>query len=151
MKIVIQRALRGVATVDGEIIGSIGKGMVVLIGIDRDDKQEDMNYIAHKILTVRIWPNEEGKAWDRNVKEINGGILMVSQFTLTHTLKGCRPDFHRAMPPEGALEMFKSICDKLRAEYDPDKIATGKFQHYSNIEIVNDGPVTLLIDSKKRD
>ncbi|CCW66900.1 unnamed protein product [Phytomonas sp. Hart1] len=151
MKIVIQRVLRGAATVNGETVGSIQKGMVVLIGIDREDTQDDMDYIVRKILTIRIWPNEEERPWRLNIKNINGSILMASQFTLMHKSKGTKPDFHRAMAPEGALEMFNRICDKLRAEYDPEKIATGKFQSYSSIDIVNDGPVTFIVDSKNRE
>lgn len=151
MKAVIQRVLSGSVTSEGEVVGSIGKGLAVLVGIARGDTADDMDYIFRKILGVRVWSNEEGsKMWCRNVKEIDGGVLLISQFTLMHVMKGNKPDFHHAMPSEEALAMFNTLRDKLRAEYAPDKIATGKFQHYMNIQLTNDGPVTLVLDSKDR-
>lgn len=152
MKAVIQRVLSGAVTVEGEVVGAIENGMAVLVGIGREDTADDMDYIVRKILGVRIWGSEDGsKWWCRNVKEINGGILLISQFTLMHVLKGNKPDFHHAMPPEQALEMFNTMRDRLKKEYAEDKVATGKFQHYMNINLVNDGPVTILLDSKKRE
>ncbi|KAG5464107.1 hypothetical protein LSCM1_00287 [Leishmania martiniquensis] len=151
MKAVIQRVLSGSVTSEGEVVGSIQKGLAVLVGIARDDTVDDMEYVVRKILGVRVWSNEDGsKMWCRNVKEVDGEVLLVSQFTLMHVMKGNKPDFHNAMPPEGALEMFNALRDKLRSEYAPLKIATGKFQHYMGVHLINDGPVTLILDSKKR-
>ncbi|KAK7196203.1 D-tyrosyl-tRNA deacylase [Novymonas esmeraldas] len=151
MKAVIQRVLSGSVTSEGAVVGSIGQGIAVLVGIARDDTADDMEYIFRKILGVRVWSNDDGsKMWCRNVKEINGGVLLISQFTLMHVMKGNKPDFHHAMPPEDALVMFNALRDKLRSAYVADKIATGNFQHYMNIQLSNDGPVTLLIDSKNR-
>lgn len=150
MRAVIQRVLSGSVSVEGEVVGAIEKGMAVLVGIGRDDTAEDMDYVIRKILGVRIWANKDGKQWSNNVQEVDGGILLISQFTLMHVLKGNKPDFHCAMNPEAALEMFNAMRDKLRALYQTDKVATGKFQHYMNIHLVNDGPVTLVLDSKDR-
>ncbi|EPY40388.1 D-tyrosyl-tRNA(Tyr) deacylase [Angomonas deanei] len=150
MKAVIQRILRGSVTSEGAVVGSVEKGMSVLVGISREDTKEDMEYIIRKLLGVRIWADEAGKMWSKNVKEIDGGILLISQFTLMHVMKGNKPDFHHAMNPEAALEMFNTLRDTLRREYAEDKVATGHFQHYMNIEQVMDGPVTLVIDSKDK-
>lgn len=151
MKVVIQRVLNGRVISEGEVVGAIEKGLAALVGVDREDTADDMEYIARKLLGVRIWADAAGeKQWCRNVKEIEGGILLVSQFTLAHVLKGNKPDFHHAMPPEDALEMFNTLRDKLRAEYQADRITTGKFQHYMNVQLSNDGPVTLVLDSKNR-
>ncbi|CBZ26125.1 putative D-tyrosyl-tRNA deacylase [Leishmania mexicana MHOM/GT/2001/U1103] len=151
MKAVIQRVLSGSVTSEGEVVGSIQKGLAVLVGIARDDTADDTEYILRKILGARVWSNEDGsKMWCRNVKEIDGEVLLISQFTLMHVMKGNKPDFHNAMPPEDALKVFNTLRDKLRCEYAPHKIATGNFQHYMNIHLSNDGPVTLILDSKKR-
>ncbi|EPY32352.1 D-tyrosyl-tRNA(Tyr) deacylase [Strigomonas culicis] len=152
MKIVIQRVLRASVTSNSEVVGSIGKGMSVLVGICQEDTREDMDYVIRKILGVRLWSNEdETKRWCRNVREIEGGVLLISQFTLMHVMKGNKPDFHHAMNPDKALEMFNELRDKLSATYVADRVATGKFQNYMNIEQVMDGPVTLVLDSKNKE
>lgn len=151
MKAVIQRVLNGAVTSEGEVVGSIEKGLAVLVGIARDDTKDDMDYIIRKILGAKLWNNEDGsKSWCRNVKEIDGGVLIISQFTLMHVMKGNKPDFHNAMQSDAAREMFNNLRDRLRTEYSPEKIATGKFQHYMNIQLLNDGPVTLVLDSRNK-
>ncbi|KPA81233.1 putative D-tyrosyl-tRNA deacylase [Leptomonas pyrrhocoris] len=151
MKAVIQRVLSGAVTSEGEVVGSIQKGMVVLVGMARDDTAEDMEYIHRKIVGVRLWSNADGtKMWCRNVREIDGSVLLVSQFTLMHVMKGNKPDFHHAMPSEEALVMCNTLRDKLRADLGAERVATGKFQHYMNVQLVNDGPVTLVLDSRNK-
>ncbi|MDD9339984.1 MAG: D-aminoacyl-tRNA deacylase [Providencia heimbachae] len=152
MKVVIQRVLRGCVTVEEQVVGQIGKGIAVLVGICRDDTEDDVEYIIRKLLNVRMWSNEDGsKHWCRNVREVDGGILLVSQFTLMHVMKGSKPDFHHAMAPQQALAMFNTLRDRLRAEYTADKVATGAFQHYMHINQVNDGPVTFVLDSRRKE
>ncbi|CAJ1036373.1 D-Tyr-tRNA(Tyr) deacylase, putative [Leishmania lindenbergi] len=151
MKAVIQRVLSGSVTSEGEVVGSIQKGLAVLVGIARDDTADDMDYILRKILGARLWSNEDGsKMWCRNVKEIDGEVLLISQFTLMHVMKGNKPDFHNAMPPEDALVVFNMLRDKLRSAHAPGKIATGSFRHYMGVDLSCDGPVTLTLDSKNR-
>ncbi|KAF8305688.1 D-tyrosyl-tRNA deacylase [Trypanosoma cruzi cruzi] len=151
MKVVVQRVLSGSVTVGDEVVGAVGRGIVALVGMHRDDTVDDVNYVARKLLGLRIWPSEDGKkTWERCVKQIDGGVLLISQFTLMHVLKGNKPDFHLAMDPEHALEMFDCLRDTLKREYMEEKIATGQFRSYMNINLVNDGPVTILLDSHSR-
>ncbi|KAG8348054.1 putative D Tyr tRNA(Tyr) deacylase [Trypanosoma vivax] len=151
MRAVVQRVLNGAVTVEGNVVGEIGRGIVVLVGIHKDDNEENMNYIVRKLLSLRLWPSEDGeKSWDRNVVQIGGGILLVSQFTLMHTLKGNKPDFHMAMKPEEAKVLFNNLRDALSRNYSPDKVSTGQFQSYMNIKMTNDGPVTLVLDTEVR-
>ncbi|KEG05713.1 D-tyrosyl-tRNA deacylase [Trypanosoma grayi] len=151
MKAVIQRVLGGSVTVGDEVVGEIGRGIAVLVGFHRDDNMDDLNYIARKLLSLRLWPSEDGqKTWDRSVKEIDGGILLISQFTLMHVLKGNKPDFHLAMNPEGALNMFNRLRDTLGESYLPDRISAGRFQAYMKINLTNDGPVTIQLDSRHK-
>lgn len=151
MKVVVQRVSEAKVVSGGETVGAIKKGIAALVGIDREDTTDDLEYIVRKLLGVRIWPDEaEKKPWCRSVRDVDGGLLLVSQFTLTHVLKGNKPDFHHAMPPETASQMFNTLRDRLCAEYRADRVATGKFQHYMQVELCNDGPVTLVLDSKHR-
>ncbi|RNE98020.1 D-tyrosyl-tRNA deacylase [Trypanosoma conorhini] len=149
MRAVVQRVLSGSVTVGDEVVGAVGRGVAVLVGVHRDDTVDDVNYIARKLLALRIWPSEDGaKTWDRCVRQVGGGILLISQFTLMHVLKGNKPDFHLAMGPEGASEMFQRLRDALAREYAEDRIATGRFQAYMRVNLVNDGPVTIVLDSR---
>lgn len=124
----------------------------MLVGISKDDTAVDMEYAMRKILSVRLFPNpDNGKQWDKNVVDIDGGVLLVSQFTLCHVLKGNKPDFHNAMATKEALEMFNTMVENMRKTYLPERIATGQFGAYMDIKLANDGPVTLSLNSRERE
>lgn len=153
MKVVIQRALSGSVIVDkGKeteyISGSIGKGYVVLVGISREDVIEDVHYIAGKLLTARLFPDDSGKEWARNITELEGEILLVSQFTLYGFLNGNKPDFHEAMKSDEAGPLFDKFVQYVKEKYVPDRIQTGAFGTDMTVSIENDGPATLIIDSR---
>lgn len=133
----------------GAVIGEIGRGVVVLLGIGRDDTPQDALYVAAKIRDIRIFEGEHGRQMDRSVGEVGGGVLVVSQFTLYGDIrKGRRPAFDAAAPPEEARALYESVVRELRAAQLP--VATGEFQAMMHVELVNDGPVTILIDSKRQ-
>ncbi|KWX13979.1 D-tyrosyl-tRNA deacylase/ Hydroxymethylglutaryl-CoA synthase [Giardia duodenalis assemblage B] len=153
MKVVIQRVLSGSVVVnkgkDTEYVsGSIEKGYVVLVGISREDVIEDMHYIAGKLLTARLFPDESGKEWVRNITEVNGEILLVSQFTLYGFLNGNKPDFHEAMKSEEAKPLFDKLVQYVKEKYNPDRVHTGAFGADMTVSIENDGPTTIIIDSR---
>lgn len=148
MKFVIQRVNKAAVLVDNEVVGSIGKGISVLVGIGKDDTITDMETLARKLLTARLWDSEDGKRWALNIRDINGGILLISQFTLLHVMKGTKPDFHNAMGAESGKAMFEALRDRLRADYSQENVQTGQFQAYQTIPIEMDGPVTLIWDTK---
>ncbi|ORC85174.1 D-tyrosyl-tRNA deacylase [Trypanosoma theileri] len=151
MKAVAQRTISGSVRVGDEVVGEVNRGIAVLVGIHRDDTADNMNYIARKLLGLRLWPSEDSqKTWDRNIKQIDGGVLLISQFTLMHVLKGNKPDFHLAMDPDGALKMFNSLRDTLRSDLLLERVASGQFQSYMNINLINDGPVTIILDSRNK-
>ncbi|KAH9580902.1 D-aminoacyl-tRNA deacylase DTD [Trypanosoma melophagium] len=122
MKAFVQRITSGSVRVGDEVVGEASRGIAVLVAIHRDDTADDMNYIARKLLGLRLWSSDDGqKTWDRNIKQIDGDILLISQFTLMHVLKGNKPDFHMAMDPEEALKMFNTLRDTLKNDYFPDR------------------------------
>lgn len=153
MKAVIQRVLKASVTVSDEIVGSIQHGLCVLVGISRDDTEKDMEYIARKILSIRLFENAEDTAssgkWNKSVVDRDFEVLCVSQFTLQSTLKGNKPDFHLAMSSEQSKEFYLKFLDLLKKSYKPEKIQDGRFGAYMKVDIQNDGPVTILLDSKK--
>jgi D-tyrosyl-tRNA(Tyr) deacylase len=133
----------------GRIVGEIGRGLVVLLGIGRDDGPEDAAYVAAKIRDIRVFEGDAGRHMDRSVVDVGGSILVVSQFTLFGDIrKGRRPAFDAAAPPEQARALYESLVRELRAAQLP--VATGEFQAMMRVELVNDGPVTILIDSKRQ-
>ena len=133
----------------GRVVSEIGPGLVVLLGIGRDDGPEDVSYVAAKIREIRIFEGEAGRHMDRSVADVGGSILVVSQFTLYGDIrKGRRPAFDAAAPPEHARALYESVVRELRAAQLP--VATGEFQAMMRVELVNDGPVTILIDSKRQ-
>lgn len=152
MKAVIQRVCAASVTVSNEMISSIKSGLCVLIGISRDDTEKDIEYIVKKILSLRLFEDEanaEGAKWSKNVTERDFEILCVSQFTLQSTLKGTKPDFHLAMGADQSKDFYENFLESLRKSYKSEKIKDGKFGAYMNVNIQNDGPVTILLDSKK--
>jgi D-tyrosyl-tRNA(Tyr) deacylase len=148
MKVVIQRVKKASVSVNGEIIGEIGQGLVVLVGVAQGDTADDINYLVEKIVNLRIFSDSEGK-FNLSVIDVKGDLLLVSQFTLlASTRKGRRPGFTDAASPEQAEALFNQFV--LRASSTGLKVATGKFQAHMLVEINNDGPVTIIIDSRER-
>ena len=148
MRAVVQRVTRASVTVDNETVGEIGKGLVVLLGIARDDSKVEAAYLVDKIVNLRIFDDEEGKM-NLSVKDTNGGLLIVSQFTLYGDVRrGLRPSWIDAAPPEVAEPLYDFFVRQARTAIDV--VATGKFQAMMQVELINDGPVTILLDSKKQ-
>jgi D-tyrosyl-tRNA(Tyr) deacylase len=130
------------------VAGEIGRGLVVLVGIGRDDTVEDVRYLVGKVLDARVFPSGDGKPMDRSVVDVGGAVLVVSQFTLYgDTRRGRRPSFDNAAPPEVARPLYEALVRELRSSGVP--VATGEFQTMMLVELANDGPVTVLIDSKR--
>lgn len=147
MRAVVQKVTRGEVRVDGEVVGAIGKGFVVLVGIAEDDTEEDIAYMADKLVNLRVFEDEEGKM-NLSLLDVGGEMLLVSQFTLMGDVrKGRRPSFTSAKRPEEALLYFNKLVEEVRKK--GVKVETGKFQAMMKVLIENDGPVTILIDSKK--
>jgi D-tyrosyl-tRNA(Tyr) deacylase len=148
MKVVIQRVTVASVKVADEVIGEIGKGLVVFVGVAQGDTDEDIEYLVEKTINLRIFADTEGK-FNLSALDVKGELLLISQFTLlASTRKGRRPGFTDAAPPEQAEALFNQFVAKSRAS--GLKVATGKFQAYMQVEIHNDGPVTIIIDSRER-
>lgn len=148
MRIVLQRVAHASVTVDEKVIGNIQRGFLLLVGVTHDDAMEDMEYLVRKIVQMRIFEDEEGKL-NRSIQDIGGEILSVSQFTLyAETKKGNRPSFSKAAPGDVAIEMFEQFNGLLRETGIP--VETGQFGADMKVELLNDGPVTILLDSKNR-
>uniref|UniRef100_A0A0N5ANW7 D-aminoacyl-tRNA deacylase n=1 Tax=Syphacia muris TaxID=451379 RepID=A0A0N5ANW7_9BILA len=151
MRAVIQRVTKAAVYVENELISSIGPGICALIGIGSNDTPEDIDYIVRKLINLRLFPNDSsGKRWDRSVKDNGYEILCVSQFTLFGAPKGNKLDFHKSMGTPDAPIFYETFINTLRSSYIPDKIKDGKFGAYMKVEIENDGPVTILLDSTTR-
>lgn len=148
MRAVVQRVTNASVSVDGEIVSKIGPGLLCLIGISEGDQESDAEFIARKILNIRLWPSEK-KAWDLNVQQQQYELLCVSQFTLYGRLKGNKPDFSKAMGPQPARELYDKFVLRLQQSYAADKVKDGVFGAMMAVELVNDGPVTFLLDSEK--
>lgn len=147
MRAVIQRVNSGSVTVDDKIVGSIGKGFVVLIAVSGKDTAADVSYMADKIVNLRIFEDEDEKM-NLSLKDINGELLVISQFTLYGDCrKGRRPNFMNAARPEKAEELYNDLVGKCREM--GIRTMTGLFQAYMKVNIENDGPVTIIIDSEK--
>ncbi|XP_008315580.1 D-aminoacyl-tRNA deacylase 1 [Cynoglossus semilaevis] len=147
MKAIIQRVNRAFVTVGEEQVSSIGRGLCVLLGISAEDTQRDADYMIRKILNLRLFEDENGRAWSKSVMERDLEVLCVSQFTLQCILKGNKPDFHSAMPAELAQPFYNSILENMRSVYKPELIKDGKFGAYMQVHIQNDGPVTIELSS----
>ena len=148
MRVVLQRVSHASVTVEEKVIGKIQRGFLLLVGVTHDDAIEDMEYLVRKIVQMRIFEDEEGKL-NRSIQDIGGEILSVSQFTLyADTKKGNRPSFSKAAPGDVALKMFEQFNGLLRDTGIP--VETGQFGADMKVELLNDGPVTILLDSKNR-
>jgi len=146
VKALLQRVSGATVSVAGEVVGSIGQGLVVFVGVANGDTEKDAQYLAEKTVSLRIFGDEEGKL-NLSVLDIKGELLLVSQFTLlADTRKGRRPSFIEAAPPAQAEELFGQFVEQVRAT--GLKVETGRFQQYMQVEIRNDGPVTILLDSR---
>lgn len=164
MKAIIQRVLSASVTVDGRQISAIGPGLLVLIGVGRDDTKADADYIARKLLNLKLWPAlptattstdtgsesqvQSVKPWARSVTDCQHSILLVSQFTLHCELKGNRPDFHSAMAPATAKEFYLFFVQSMKALYHSDRVLDGEFGADMTVALVNDGPVTIPLDTE---
>ncbi len=149
MRAVIQRVDEARVTVDGTVVGEISKGLLVFLGITTDDGEDDLTFLKRKILNLRIFPDSDGKM---NLSLVDSGVavLLVSQFTLYGDCrKGNRPSFIRAAPPARADETYQELIRQLRSE--GVAVESGEFQAMMKVDLVNDGPVTLIVDSRKKD
>jgi len=147
MRAVVQRVTRARVTVDDEIVGEIGNGLAVLLGIAADDTNVDADYLAHKIAALRILDDSEGRM-NLSLKDVGGEMLVVSQFTLYGDVRrGLRPSWSDAAPPEVAEPLYEYFVKKCRDLIE--RVETGSFRRMMLVELVNDGPVTLMLDSRK--
>ena len=148
MRAVVQRVASARVRVGDRVTGEIGAGLVVFVGVGRDDGPADAQYLARKIVEMRVFESADGKPMDRSVADVGGGILVVSQFTLYGDMrKGRRPSFDETARPDDARPHYEGFVRELRAAHTP--VATGEFQAMMQVDLVNDGPVTVLLDSRK--
>jgi D-tyrosyl-tRNA(Tyr) deacylase len=148
VKALLQRVTEASVSVVGEQVGRIGQGLVVFVGVANGDTEKDVHYLVQKIVSLRIFADEEGK-FNLSALDIEGELLLVSQFTLlANTRKGRRPSFVEAAPPAQAEALFEQFVEQARAT--GLKVETGRFQQYMQVEIHNDGPVTIMLDSREK-
>jgi D-tyrosyl-tRNA(Tyr) deacylase len=147
MRAVVQRVSRAEVAVNGKTTGQIGLGLLVLLGVGRDDTEADASYLAEKIAGLRVFEDDQGKI-NRSVQEVGGSVLAVSQFTLYGDVRrGKRPSFDAAAAPEKARQLYEFFVERIRAA--GLRCETGRFQETMTVELVNEGPVTILLDSGK--
>lgn len=147
MKIVVQRVISASVAIEGEVIGEIGSGLLLLVGISPEDTQEDLSYASRKLLNMRIFSDEKG-LMNLSIQDIHGSILSISQFTLfADTQKGNRPSFTNAAKPDFASQMYQQFNHLLAESIN---VQVGQFGADMQIALVNDGPVTIILDTKKR-
>jgi D-tyrosyl-tRNA(Tyr) deacylase len=147
MRAVVQRVSQASVTVNGDITGKIGPGLLVLLGVGQEDTESDADYLAEKVSGLRIFEDENGKM-NRAVAEVGGGVLVVSQFTLYGDVRrGKRPSFDAAAPPDKARQLYEYFVGRIQNA--GLRCETGRFQEMMQVELVNDGPVTIMLDSKK--
>ncbi len=150
MRAVLQRVTSARVQVDEHTVGEIGKGLLILLGVAREDAEPDANWLAEKVAALRIFQDPEGRM-NLSIKETGGSALVVSQFTLMGDCrKGRRPGFDKAAPPDQAESLYERFVELLRAELGPEiEVATGSFGAFMSVSLVNDGPVTLILDSRR--
>jgi len=148
MKALLQRVTQASVSIADEVVGRIGRGLVVFVGVASGDTEKDVRYLVQKTANLRIFSDKEGR-FNLSALDIGGELLVVSQFTLlADTRKGRRPSFIEAAPPDQAGEIFERFIEQARAT--GLKVHTGRFQQYMRVEIHNDGPVTILLDSREK-
>ncbi|CAM8898904.1 unnamed protein product [Rhodiola kirilowii] len=149
MRAIVQRVVSASVEVDGRVVSQIGPGLLVLVGIHESDTESDADYMCRKVLNMRLFTNEaNSKPWDQNVMQKNYEVLLVSQFTLYGVLKGNKPDFHVAMTPQKAKPFYESVVERFQKAYKEDVVKDGVFGAKMKVDLVNDGPVTMQLDSK---
>jgi len=149
MKVVLQRVSEASVTINNEVVASIQKGFLILVGIENEDNHEDINWLCRKIVNLRVF-SDENDLMNTSIKDINGDIIVVSQFTLhASTKKGNRPSYIKAAKPDVAIPIYEQFIKTLETEHQK-KIQTGQFGADMKVALVNDGPVTIQIDSKNR-
>ena len=148
MRAVIQRASRAAVGVQGEIVGEIGAGMLILLGVEAGDTDADLSWLVSRVARVRIFDDENGKM-NLSVRDIGGNALVVSQFTLFGSMKkGSRPSYNRAAVPAEAIPLYEKFVEELSAAIEKP-VETGRFGAMMEVSLVNDGPVTILLDSRR--
>ena len=148
MRAVVQRVTSARVRVGDRVVGAIGRGLLVLVGVARDDGPDDVAYVTAKIRDIRIFDGEDGRPNHRSVIDVGGSVLLVSQFTLYGDIrKGRRPSFDAAAPPEHARQIYEELVRELTAASLP--VETGEFRASMDVELVNEGPVTILVDSRR--
>uniref|UniRef100_A0AC34FL92 D-aminoacyl-tRNA deacylase n=1 Tax=Panagrolaimus sp. ES5 TaxID=591445 RepID=A0AC34FL92_9BILA len=151
MRAVLQRVTHASVRIGEELASEISKGLCVLVGITHDDTAEDSEFIIRKILNLRLFEDpESGKKWDKSVKDLGLDVLVVSQFTLYGLLKGNKLDYHRAMEPTKAKEFYEKFYQDLQKAHIPVNVKDGEFGAMMSVGISNDGPVTIVVDSKDK-
>ena len=150
MRVVIQRVSRASVTIDGQVVSSIGKGLLVLLGVGENDTEEDVDWLVKKTVALRIFDDDEG-VMNRSLMETDGEALVVSQFTLmASTKKGNRPSYIHAAKHEISIPLYNSFCRKMSGEMGKN-VGTGEFGADMKVELINDGPVTICMDSKNKE
>jgi D-tyrosyl-tRNA(Tyr) deacylase len=149
MRAVLQRVSEASVTVDGEVVGRIGRGLMALIGVHKDDTDADLEWMVQKVPQLRIFDDDEGKM-NRSLVDVSGALLLVSQFTLyADARKGRRPSYTDAMPPEAASALIDRLVERFRTT--GLEVQTGRFRATMRVALVNEGPVTILLDSRRED
>ena len=150
MRVVVQKVKEASVTVEGKLISAIKKGLLVLVGIENDDSQEDIDYLVKKVSQLRVFLDEKD-VMNLSVKDVGGDVIVVSQFTLhASTKKGNRPSYIRAAKPDFSVPMYEKFVVAMEQALDK-KVGTGKFGAMMDVALVNDGPVTVIIDSKQKE
>ena len=151
MRAVIQRVSTAELRIDGQVHATIDGGLVVLLGVGPDDTPDDVDWLAGKILSMRIFADEQDRM-NRSVIDVDGGLLIVSQFTLfADTKKGNRPSFLRSAKPDAAIPLYESFLENMRSRYAADRVVAGVFGADMKVSLTNDGPVTIVMDTHQRD
>ena len=150
MRVVIQRVSKASVTIEGKVAGAVGKGLLILVGIEDADGDEDIKWLSNKICNLRIF-NDEAGVMNRSILEENGELLVVSQFTLhASTKKGNRPSYIKASKPEIAVPLYEKFKEQLSADLGKE-VASGEFGADMKVELINDGPVTIIIDTRNKE
>ena len=144
MKLVVQRVTNSSVEVDGEIVGEIEEGLMVLVGFGQDDTEREADYLAKKLVKLRVFADENGRM-NKSVKDIGGKLLLVPQFTLYASTKKNRPSFHKALAPDKATELFDYFVDRCRESVD---VECGEFGAFMKVDLLNNGPVTILLEKE---
>lgn len=150
MRVVIQRVKQANVLVDKQIIGEIGKGLMILLGIENEDTQEDIDWLVHKIKNLRIF-NDESGVMNKSLLDIQGEVLIISQFTLhAKTKKGHRPSYIHAAKPDVAIPLYEQFINTFKTQIN-SKVASGQFGADMDVSLINHGPVTIMIDTKRKE